>query len=169
MENVLVPALVAAFVTMLIEYVAKPNLEVRKERILERHRDRRILFRAFGSVYYRLGKMSVVLEADGRDPRATEIRDLLREGIESFEATFAERGAALTSLQKQTLVHFVGAVNGMRTCKTDAQFDRLTDEWLIPLAHAAYTTQTIRRWQRRRIALVRRVVADVLLRRPLVS
>ncbi len=37
-DKILVPAFVAAAVTLLIEYVAKPGLEVRKERILVRHR-----------------------------------------------------------------------------------------------------------------------------------
>jgi len=43
MQTVLVSALTAAVVTMLIEYAAKPYLEVRKERILDAHRTRRDL------------------------------------------------------------------------------------------------------------------------------
>lgn len=38
MQTVLVSALTAAAVTLLIEYAAKPYLEVRKDRILEAHR-----------------------------------------------------------------------------------------------------------------------------------
>jgi len=45
-DKVLVPALVAAAVTVLIEYAAKPWLEVRKERILGRHRSTGELIRA---------------------------------------------------------------------------------------------------------------------------
>ena len=38
---VLIPALVAALVTLVIEYVAKPYLEVRKDQITERYADMR--------------------------------------------------------------------------------------------------------------------------------
>ena len=44
--TVLVSALVAAIVTLMIEYLAKPTLEVRKERILLRHRQSWELLRA---------------------------------------------------------------------------------------------------------------------------
>lgn len=42
-DKVLVPALVAAAVTLLIERTAEPWLEVRKERILVRHRSVRVV------------------------------------------------------------------------------------------------------------------------------
>lgn len=57
MENILVPALVAAMVSLLMEYAAKPRLEARKERILESHRVVRELDRSIGVLLVELAKM----------------------------------------------------------------------------------------------------------------
>lgn len=52
------PALVAAIVTLLIEYLAKPRLEARKERLLERARDERSLTRALSLVHISFAALS---------------------------------------------------------------------------------------------------------------
>jgi hypothetical protein len=58
MREVLISALVAAVVTLGIEFFAKPSLEARKERILGRHRLKGDLLKYFRRVGYRLGSLA---------------------------------------------------------------------------------------------------------------
>lgn len=50
--SIVASAIVAALITLLIEYVAKPSLEARKERILERHRQFRSALRGLERAKY---------------------------------------------------------------------------------------------------------------------
>jgi hypothetical protein len=59
-SKVLVPAIVAAVVTLLIEYLAKPRLEARKERLLERARDKRSLIRVLSLLSISIAALSDV-------------------------------------------------------------------------------------------------------------
>ncbi len=52
--SILVSAAVAAFATLIIEYPAKPQLEVRKERILERSRRKRAALNGLRRADYRI-------------------------------------------------------------------------------------------------------------------
>lgn len=79
MSTVLVSALVAAFVTLLVEYAAKPTFEARKDRILERHRQTRALLRLVRQV-----RCAV------RDGKPDVARERLRELDEAFDASRLE-------------------------------------------------------------------------------
>jgi hypothetical protein len=49
--SILASAAVAVVTTLLVEYLAKPSLEARKDRILERSRDRRKAIKGFSQVH----------------------------------------------------------------------------------------------------------------------
>jgi hypothetical protein len=71
--TVLTSALVAAFVTLLIEFMAKPRLEARKERIVEEYSNTRALIRALNLCQYHIGRFVVHLDS----PSRTQIDHLL--------------------------------------------------------------------------------------------
>jgi hypothetical protein len=56
MEPALVSAAVAAVVTLLIELIAKPSIDARKERILHRHRQSREVRRRLGQLAFAIGR-----------------------------------------------------------------------------------------------------------------
>jgi hypothetical protein len=61
-ESILIPVVVAAATTLLIEYAAKPWLEVRKDAILERHRSRRDLILAVQKAEFLRGRLLVIMD-----------------------------------------------------------------------------------------------------------
>jgi hypothetical protein len=77
-----IPALVAAFVTLVIEYLAKPSLEVRKDRLLEASRATRRAVAAFERCCVQVGRVAVHV-ADGETwdfLRAKAYEDLATDG-----------------------------------------------------------------------------------------
>jgi hypothetical protein len=64
-EAILIPAFVAAFVTLSIEYAAKPRLDARRERILELHEAARKADRAFGLLCALVGRYMAWFEEGG--------------------------------------------------------------------------------------------------------
>ncbi|WP_410662042.1 hypothetical protein [Amycolatopsis sp. lyj-84] len=69
MQTVLISALTAAMVTLLIEYVAKPRLETRKDRIVEAARVRRDVRARMLALSYKISLFQIYIE----DDRALEI------------------------------------------------------------------------------------------------
>lgn len=74
-EQIVIPALVAAIVTLGIEYFAKPQLEARKERILARARTRAEVHRQVQRIGYFLGYL------DGTDNVGAPVRGQAREDL----------------------------------------------------------------------------------------
>jgi hypothetical protein len=86
----LVSAVIAALVTLAIEYAAKPRLEARKEAILERARARRDVLRTVALAHSDWGTLERLLQTrvsapQGRDYVQGEIRRL-RERIQEHSA-----------------------------------------------------------------------------------
>lgn len=76
LSSVLIPALVAAVVTLFVEYLAKPHLEVRKERVLHRHRCAQELREAFSKLSFEVGRFQARENtADLGRPRLAEVAD----------------------------------------------------------------------------------------------
>ena len=162
MDKVLVPALVAAFVTLLIEYVAKPRLEARKERILERHRDTRALVRAYGDVERRLGAFLALREmpehADRLGSARTDLVDRLRGFHETYFGTeFVEAGP----LTAKAFLNFTGVAGAAIWLaeRSDEDFDRYAVADLDPLTDAMSEVLHLPRWRWRRRRLASRALA----------
>lgn len=86
-DTVLIPALVAAIITLGIEYVAKPRLEVRKDRILEAARNERELQAALSRMHVltvmvsdisllEVGRQAYVREVNRLQTAADDVLDL---------------------------------------------------------------------------------------------
>ncbi|CAN5881668.1 hypothetical protein BH24ACT15_BH24ACT15_05310 [soil metagenome] len=97
-DNLVLPGLVAAIVTLVIEYTAKPWLEARKERILERYRGEMALYHARNELserlwpLYRLGEPWDV----HRTPDEVEAALVAASGMQSALTT--ARGAVPTNV-----------------------------------------------------------------------
>jgi hypothetical protein len=75
--SILVPALVSAVVALGIEWIAKPTLEVRKERILAAARARREAYRLTWEIMNVATPLLDAMEDGGGDPREVALRQEL--------------------------------------------------------------------------------------------
>jgi hypothetical protein len=118
-ETVLVSALTSAGVALAIEWAAKPRLEARKERILERSQARREIIRQLGTIV----SLAASLEADTSSLTAAE-RRIMHEALEERRADVvaaskaAERALAIVVLRmdKRTRVvmsRAIGMIQGI--------------------------------------------------------
>lgn len=90
----LVPALVAAFVTLAIEWAAKPRLEARKERILDRARLRREAITLIHLGHSNYGMLSDFRQAAW----SIEAKDLVRIRSKTIRETVADQSHDLVRL-----------------------------------------------------------------------
>jgi len=72
-QTALISAGVAAFVTLLIEYFAKPALEARKERILANHRRRREALDRIDDALFVIGRLETYGGPEELDPLSRHI------------------------------------------------------------------------------------------------
>ncbi|MFI6065813.1 hypothetical protein ACIA47_11165 [Micromonospora sp. NPDC051227] len=87
-------AAVAAFTTLLIEYLAKPWLEVRKERILERDRRRRSALNGLRRALFLTGRILALRDEQGHESFrerassiAVDIEPLVMAAIEDLDVS----------------------------------------------------------------------------------
>jgi hypothetical protein len=110
MRTFIVPALVAAVVALGIEYLAKPRLEVRKERILARHRDTRTAIGNINSLLYVCGRLSALLESGLSLPgRTQDFRaDMLAEA-KAYMVVSARTDLRINQRVESVLILFAAA------------------------------------------------------------
>lgn len=90
MRTVLTSALVAALVTFALEYLAKPTLEVRKQRILRRHQVTDEVLEAFRQFSFEVGGyLAWQSEADLPTARLDEIASLAQVHATTMRGVFA--------------------------------------------------------------------------------
>jgi hypothetical protein len=135
-STVLTSALVAAVVTLSIEYFAKPGLEARKDRIVERQKRRRAVLEHVRGLGYQLGGLLYRVEGGATglddDDRATiqvhltaliatiasggsEVDDLEAEGISDMTATWSVilEPAAERPQGSDSLSYLIGELHAM--------------------------------------------------------
>ena len=166
MDNVLVPALVAAFVTLVIEYVAKPRLEARKERILERHRETRALLRLFGQVTFQMGQHAVVVTdpRDDEEDLVAALREATLDRMSAFAAAYTDAGPlSLTGLGEEAVAAFAAdSLALIRARQHGVVAEEGVDAQLVTrydrLAQAVGEAVDVKPWQWRRRARARRAL-----------
>jgi hypothetical protein len=91
--SIVVSALVAAFTALVIKYLAKPQLEVRKERILERSRLKRSALKGLLTADYTIGRIiglrddqSIDVFRDQTIRMAEKVEPLIEAAYEELEA-----------------------------------------------------------------------------------
>jgi hypothetical protein len=106
MSSVLVPALVAAVVTLGIEFFAKPSLEARKDRIVDRYRGRRAAKTNLRALSFRYGQLIEMLEnpVGARiEHTGDEVNGAIRERVDALVRSLADGGEALDHDDMQAL------------------------------------------------------------------
>jgi hypothetical protein len=109
--TVLVSALVAAVVTLGIEYFAKPSLEARKDRIVERARRRRTIEANLRALGFRYGQLEAMLKEPGpRLELATdEVHAAIRSHTDALVKAIADGGGELTDEETRGLSDLTAA------------------------------------------------------------
>lgn len=95
--NILISALVAALVTLAIEYAAKPQLEARKERILEGERMRRELNAVLNLAHSNFGMYADLVKQKSSDG-PVERRELTQSHMTRLKQEFGEQGQEIVRL-----------------------------------------------------------------------
>jgi hypothetical protein len=104
-------AMTAGFVTLLIEYAAKPRLDARKERILERHRSVRHLQDAIRLLTARLGKLTDVTVWQ-HGPGTVFVGEAIQQ-VRDVEHRLMLAGDALPEPVLRVMSYGVGAMLGI--------------------------------------------------------
>jgi hypothetical protein len=89
--SILGSAAVAAFVTLAIEYLAKPWLEVRKERIQERSRRQRTALHSLISASYKTGQIVALRNEQSSEFFRARTIGIAEEALALIEAALMER------------------------------------------------------------------------------
>jgi hypothetical protein len=108
MRDLVLPALVAAIVTLGIEYFAKPSLEARKERLMERHRAGREARRSFRVLSFQFGRLAAWAEirSPAMDERRPGIERELRVALDEVLGRLAATEAPDDDLGQEALSQF---------------------------------------------------------------
>lgn len=105
-------ALVSAVVALGVEWLAKPRLEARKERILQRCHARDEVWRALNKILYAAAQMKTdVRAAAGGEAAAAKILPQVRALEEAFHEVMLFEGNRATELTAR----YVGMVQGVMT------------------------------------------------------
>lgn len=158
--TVLISALVAAVITLGIEFFAKPSLEARKDRIVDQQRSRRGAKQAFGTVSFHVGQIGLLHRSptgipDVDQKRLTKANDLLRSNLEDLQSRLAAGGDELDGLGKAGVYHFSAAAEayvffvdnlGPDAAPTREFFARVVD----PMVDMVDELLKVPRWQGRR-------------------
>ncbi len=127
LANVAVSALTSAVVALGVEWLAKPRLEARKERLLHRHRASADVRRQLDTILFDAGKLLHIRMPAGlkEDQRAIYVRELRETSDEILTATRALEDAQLDVMSVtsdhniELLASYVGFVRGvMRSERT---------------------------------------------------
>ena len=159
-----IPALVAALVTLVIEYFAKPQLEARKERITERHRIRRETRSHFRLLSYHFGRLLVYAQRGDDDVldamrglRFQEVLDPLRNHTDALRDALARQEGMDDTIAEDSLLECIAASEALlllydsgREEQADQFAIRIVDP-LFDLAADAGSTTWWRPVRRRRL------------------
>jgi hypothetical protein len=154
-NTILTAALTSGVVTLGIEWLFKPRLEARKERLLELHRKRHTFEAQMATILINIAKWSALELPDGLSEtvsaRLAEDKDAAEQKIESvaaamndeiFDVTFAYATKRIRDL----IIRYIFAVRLVQ------QSDRTQEEkWaiLLDLTQAAHTWLFSRLWRAR--------------------
>lgn len=168
MRDVVVPALVAAVVTLGIEFFAKPSLEARKERITERHRAERDARRHFRVLSFHFGRRLV--SARDESARIPELMQLIEPDMKTaldqmFEA-IARSETASDDLAQDCLLEFGSACRAYLIMRehghlTQEAADRMVLSVLDPLSDIAGEAVDAPSWRLLRRKRIRSKLADL--------
>lgn len=164
--TVLVSALVAAVTTLGIEFLAKPRLEVRKERIVESHRRRRTVMTHWRALERGIGRLvervrqEAPLRHDGNDLHASMGQHVagLRAAIETSDRELRdlEVGDMLEVLEAWDHYENVrGGKVGYSSNPGNYHLDQLVKAELQPLSERTFELIAVPRWRRRKRRQVR--------------
>jgi hypothetical protein len=160
MEKVLIPALVAAAVTLMIEYLAKPWLEVRKERILVRHRAVGELIRARDILDARLWPLFRVGQPWDAHHTPEAVDDALAATRHALDALAAARNRIpmeVSASMRPVLLDLHNVLRGLRSHFANNTWEEKRDQreviqqcadWTLELS--AYLDTPRWRWRKRR-------------------
>lgn len=163
METALISATVAAIVTLLIEYTAKPRLEARKERILTGQRHAREVRAAWNRVNFEFGRL---LAWERRPPvpldRLRELAANIRRDVRTILDLSQSSHIALSEFDEAALLH--GTVDAEMLAvmiEKDADLDEVFSfarQKAEPAMDAADAALELRWWHRRTKARYREIL-----------
>lgn len=119
LTTILVSAGTSVLVTLLIEFFAKPYLEARKDRILDRYRAQRTVQTACGhilavaSALATSPRMSSQEEQRILNEEFNRLRQELYEQAEKVKGALMSHGYAMTDLERNTLAKYCSVVQGL--------------------------------------------------------
>lgn len=159
MREVVIPALVAAIVTLGIEFFAKPSLEARKERITERFRGQREARRHFRALAFELGRVLVYLDSESADvppdfrgARLRVMRGSMRSHLDSMVTELAPGLESRDSFVEDALLEFAALceVYLMSASEDEAASLDIAGELLNPLADLVSEAIRAPAWRQRK-------------------
>jgi hypothetical protein len=134
MQTVLISALTAAVVTLLIEYFAKPYLEVRKDRIVDSHRARRdLILKAESAANYEISALGL-LEPPGGAPFVEAVEDFLTK-VQELEMDFKTKSRSL-GFFRRTITERLFEQLGAKRRVTGAHFSDYKETFRVDSSHA---------------------------------
>jgi hypothetical protein len=145
LSNVLVSALTSGFVALGVEWLAKPRLEARKERILRRHRAVGEIQRCLSSILVSAAKlqgsrMPKDLRGENRAAWLKEFREaeeLVQASAKNLEDSLLDAALTLPSRIVRVLSVYRGFVTGVAISdKTMEEKGRLLNEHTAPILDA---------------------------------
>lgn len=172
METALISALVAALVTLTIEWLAKPGLEARKERILARVRSRSEAVRICHEIQLRLSMLwtRTPFGQPGRETITAEVARARTELVKlshELQAVHVALSAGVRSLtpdEHEMMPKLAGRIRGYAMSdRTNAEVADALSDPVAALASLMFTSPyplTPRRWRavrhgRRQLALLK--------------
>lgn len=159
--SLIASSIIAALTTLIVEYVAKPRLEARKDRILETFRERRIALKDVKKAAHLAGRLSTYKHGDGL-PELAERANKIAEELDSLTVSVYEALYAPEDVEDEWS-RVTASINGFtitfRRTKPDEkswkEFGAATD-LLQPFAILFSTPRW--KWRRRKI-LIRNIKA----------
>lgn len=111
--NLLVAALVSAVVALGVEWLAKPRLEARKERLLQRFGAHHEVRRLLDDILFDATKLTVYASTATQDDDARQVADRVVATTQSLEEAFREVMSFTRDEIIAVLARYVGFVNGV--------------------------------------------------------
>jgi hypothetical protein len=169
MGQVLVPALVAAVVTLGIEFFAKPSLEARKERITQGHRAERDVRRHFRLLSFHLGRLMSWTRKASADRLPEQIQSIERDmkaPLDQMIEAIAQSEEASEGLARDCLLQFGSACTAYLIMAEQSHLsqeagDRMVQSVLSPLSDIADEAVHTSSWRLIRRKRIRSKLADL--------
>lgn len=161
-DTVQTAAATAGVVTLMVEYVAKPRLEARKERILAAHRSRRELFDLIADLTQSAGVIGTEIPSGAdrklqeriRDERRRQLERLETKAIDLFDNVNTRYSASYVGSIRDQVVAYASCVYGVvlspRSQQRKAELIKglgeamigiLAPQWWRPTRHAEARAQ----------------------------